>query len=130
MKLRGSIIEQKLRDELIASHDSLFKSSEDKKILSCLMKQYPDMVTAYLLHWICEQGEDIYHYLIDLGKVCIIEVSRVETDLDPIVEDYPLNLYKKELNRTDRIRFFIAQELAKSDIHTNHLSKPLSSKVE
>ncbi|MEH6631644.1 MAG: hypothetical protein V7776_12485 [Halopseudomonas aestusnigri] len=115
MTLRGSWREEKLRGKLLAFREALFNNVEDRKMLMWLMKAYPDMYTAYLLHWIPEQGEDIYHYLINADKICIIEVSRVDPKLEPIIEDYPLEFYKKEFGKEDRIQFEIAQELVKSD---------------
>ncbi|WP_419905208.1 hypothetical protein [Kiloniella sp.] len=142
MRLIGSRREVKLREELVAGHQHLFANAdkkdksirslfkklfvnmskeqkEDKRILSCLRSNYPNMVTAYCLHWIPEQGEDIYFYLVDLDNVAVIEIDRLDDRVEIIFENMTLRAYRKELSKSGRLLLAVALDLAQKDIDNN-----------
>lgn len=59
VKLIESKLEQELREQLILSNESLFKNEEKKRLLKAIKSLFREMKTAYIIHWIPEQGEDI-----------------------------------------------------------------------
>ncbi|WP_411248444.1 hypothetical protein [Shouchella clausii] len=91
-KLIGSKTEQELREQLIKSKESLFGSEEKKRLLEVLRNIYPKMNTAYILHWIPEQGENIYKVLIDDNMIAVVELNRYNTKIEPEVQLMPVIL--------------------------------------
>ncbi|KQL50025.1 hypothetical protein AN963_10250 [Brevibacillus choshinensis] len=116
MRLIGSKIEQDIRSELINSHEALFTAKSEKRFLETLERHLPSMVTAYVLNWIPEQGEDILTYLVNIDTVAIIEINRVDQSVEPIVEILPLSEYKRGLSKIKQIKIAVAIDLARKDI--------------
>ncbi|MFP7288497.1 hypothetical protein SFC15_19950 [Shouchella clausii] len=96
-KLIGSKTEQELREQLIKSKESLFGSEEKKRLLEVLTNIYPKMNTAYILHWIPEQGENIYKVLIDDNMIAVVELNRYNTKIEPEVQLMPVPSLKSSL---------------------------------
>ena len=116
MKLTGSKTEQEHRQQLVCSRNDLFENREKARILSSLYKQYPEMKTAYTLNWIPEQGEDIYYFLINKNIIAIVEIDRLDSSSEPIIEDLSISEYKRKLSKADQIKLAVAIDLACSDI--------------
>jgi hypothetical protein len=70
MKLIGS--------QLMTSKRSLFYEEEGRRLRNVLQQSFPLMTTAHILHWIPEQGEDIYKVLINDSLI-------VENELDSTI---------------------------------------------
>lgn len=114
MKLIGSKLEQELREQLILSHESLFKSEEKKRLLKAIRSLFPEMKTAYIIHWIPEQGEDIYKILIDDNNILEIELDRYDSHNEPIVEITTITKYIQGLSKQNQIKLAVALDLAKT----------------
>lgn len=103
MKLLGSKLEQELREHLIVSNESLFKSEEKKRLLEVIRSLFPEMKTAYIIHWIPEQGEDIYKILVDDNNILEIELDRYDSQVEPIVEITAISQYIHGLSKQNQI---------------------------
>lgn len=113
MKLIGSKTEQDMRRQLMCSHDALFSQvPEAITKLRILQNKFPNLLTAYSLHWIPEQGEDIITYLINTDTVAIVETNRHDLNIEPIIETMMLSEYRIGLSKQDRIKLAVALELA------------------
>lgn len=116
MKLIGSKTEQELREQLIKSNQSLFMSEEKRRLLEVIRSSYPEMNTAYIIHWIPEQGEDIYKILINDSIIAEIELDRYNTEVEPIVDSKTIPQYLQGLSKQSRIKLAVALDLAKQDL--------------
>ncbi|MFY0256534.1 hypothetical protein ACDQ55_21585 [Chitinophaga sp. 30R24] len=115
MKLIGSRTEQEFREELMKSNQSLFSSDGDQRLLEVLKKLYPQMLTAYIIHWIPEQGEDLYKILINDDVIAKIELSH-DNVVAPIVESILIPQYMFRLSRIKQIQLAVALDLARRDM--------------
>ena len=79
MQLISNKTEARYRAELILSRDELFKKNGAPRLLKILRTNYPDLDSAFVLHWIPEQGEDIYEILINEHEILAVEISRIDT---------------------------------------------------
>lgn len=116
MKLIGSKTEQELREQLIKSNEILFNGIEYKRLLKALTISFPQMRTAYIIHWIPEQGEDIYKILINDSIVAEIEMDRNKTEFAPIIKTIRLPQYLKGLSKQNQIKLAVALDLARKDL--------------
>lgn len=116
MKLINSRTEQDIREQLIKSHKSLFEDEEERRLLTAIKEKFPNMLTAYILHWIPEQGEDFYKILINDSVIVDIELDKVNQDTMPIMSSMPVSKYKLGLSRVNQIKLIIAIDLAQKDL--------------
>ncbi|MBX0320516.1 MULTISPECIES: hypothetical protein [Shouchella] len=116
MKLIGRKTEQELREQLIKSKESLFGSEEKKRLLEVLRNIYPKMNTVYILHWIPEQGEDIYKVLINDNMIAVVELNRYNTKVEPEVQLMSVPQYIQGLNKQKQIKLAVAIDLAKQSL--------------
>jgi hypothetical protein len=117
VKLSGSKTEQENRELLIKSNLLLFKSEEKQRLLEVIKSSYPGMYTAYIIHWIPEQGEDIYKILINDNIIAKIELDRNNFEVEPIVETITIPQYLKGLSKHNQIKLAVALDLAKQDLN-------------
>lgn len=102
---------------MIKSHIALFHDEKEIRFLNALKDNFPQMITAYILYWIPEQGEDILTCLINTDLIAEIEIDRHDLTAKPIIEFCPLDYeYIKKLRKISQITIAIAVELAKGDI--------------
>ncbi|SEM50879.1 hypothetical protein [Paenibacillus sp. OV219] len=124
MKLIGSITEQDFRRQLLRSHDALFTQvPEGNTKLRILQNKYSNLATAYSLHWIPEQGEDIVTYLINTDIVAIVETDRHDSSVEPIIKTMTVSKYKIGLSMKDQIKLAVALDLAQEDLRRNGTNK-------
>ncbi|WP_343694020.1 hypothetical protein [Chitinophaga sp.] len=116
MKLIGSKIENELRTSLIASSQSLFNSNNE--VIKKLKLVYPEMISAYILNWIPEQGEYIYFILINGSIIVQIEWNR-EDDECHITGTFSIPEYYKGITKTSKLKLTIALELATKEMNKN-----------
>ncbi|RUT46783.1 hypothetical protein EJP82_11180 [Paenibacillus anaericanus] len=116
MKLIGSKLEQELREQLIISNQSLFKSEEKRRLVEVIKNSFPEMKTAYIVNWIPEQGEDIYKILINDSLIADIELDRYNNEIEPIVESKDVPQYLHGLSKQNRIKLAVALDLAKQEL--------------
>lgn len=117
MKLKGSLTEQKYKEQLTKSRHHLFNDSSHRPLLNLLKDHYPNFRTAYILDWIPEQGEDIYIVLINNDRIAIIEMQRLDLNVETILESKSIEEYQKGLSKTKRILLAVAQELSEGDMN-------------
>ncbi|KPV61170.1 hypothetical protein QJ48_01465 [Paenibacillus sp. A3] len=115
MKLVGSKTEQDIREQLIASNKSLFEEEEKKRLLNVIQENFPNMVTAYVLHWIPEQAEDFYKVLINDSIIVDIELDRLNQNIMPIIKSVPISQYKVGLSKINQIKLAVALDLVQKD---------------
>ncbi|MFP7492963.1 hypothetical protein SFC66_04165 [Terribacillus saccharophilus] len=118
MKLIGSKTEQDIRDQLKKSNESLFNDNDKIRLLMVLRNQYPEMKSAYIIHWIPEQGEDIYRILINDNIIAEVELDRLDPNADPIIESKSVNAYKLGLNKQNQLKLAVAIDLAIHDMES------------
>ena len=116
MKLIRSKLEQELRDQLIKSNKVLFKSEVKSRLLEVIRSSFPEMKTAYIVHWIPEQGEDIYKLLINDRTIAEIELDRYKAETKPIVKSKDVSQYLHGLNKQNQIKLAVALDLARHDL--------------
>ena len=118
MKLRGSKTEEDFRAQLIESNRSLFGSEDGRQISGILKKLYPQMITAYIIHWIPEQREDFYRILINDDTIARIELDH-DNAMEPVVESITISQYLLGLSRVNQIQLAVALDLATKDMKNN-----------
>lgn len=116
MKLIGSKTEQDIRKQLVKSNELLFKSEENKRLLEVIRSIYPEMKAAYIIDWIPEQGEDIYKLLINDNIILVIELDRLNVEIEPIVELKTIPQYLQGLSKYNQMKLGVALDLAKKNL--------------
>jgi len=116
VKLIGSKLEQELREQLIKSNQVLFKSEGKSRLLEVIRSSFPEMKTAYIVHWIPEQGEDIYKLLINDRTIAEIELDRYKAETEPIVKSKDVSQYLHGLNKQNQIKLAVALDLARHEL--------------
>ena len=109
-------MEQELREQLIKSNHTLFKDKEKRRLLEVIISHFPEMKTAYVIHWIPEQGEDIYKILINDNTIARIELDRYRDEAEPIVESQNISNYLHGLGKQNQIKLAVALDLAKQEM--------------
>lgn len=85
-------------------------------MLDVLRQNFPSLETAYILHWIPEQEEDFYKFLINDSLIADIELNRINQDIEPIIKSKPLSQYKIGLSKINQIKLMVAIDLARKDL--------------
>lgn len=109
-----------LRRELENSSRQLF-GGENAKLLLALRSKLPDLLSAYVVDWIPEQGEDIYTVIVGQDLVAVVEIDRLSAAREPLVDVYTLEEYRKEhasLSQERRRKLAVALELIKKSQST------------
>lgn len=123
MRLIGSKTEQDFRRQLIKSHEALFnEQAGDIRDIKTLRQQFPNMITAYVLDWTPEQGEDIVTYLVNTDMVAIIETDRLDPSVEAIIKIKTISEYMKGKSKINRIKIAVALDLARSDLKRNGMA--------
>ncbi|MBT2293582.1 hypothetical protein J7E73_31720 [Paenibacillus albidus] len=99
----------------MVSNKSLFEDEEKKRLLNVIQENHPNMVTAYVLHWIPEQAEDFYKVLINDSIIVDIELDRLNQNIMPIIKSVPISQYKVGLSKINQIKLAVAIDLAQKD---------------
>ena len=116
MRLIGSRIENKLREELISSKEKLFESPNGQQILNILVKICGEIKSVYILSHTPEQGEEFFCFLID-GKFVIGFELEYERKIAEDINIYSVEEYRRSLKGKIKILdFIIALELSKNDM--------------
>lgn len=116
IKLTGSKTEQDYREILTKTHKSLFQEDSYKYLLNVLYSNFDNMMTAYFIGHIHEQGYDLYTLLINVNIIAKIEIEEYLNDRKSSVEIISINEYKKNLNKKQLIKLTVAIDLAKKDL--------------
>jgi len=114
MKLLGTRLEDTFRSQLQRSHEALFLKRENPRLLKSVCSAFPQTRSAYVLHWIPEQGEDIYTVLVNDNAVATFELSRFDEDIVSPNKVLSIEEYKKNLKINKQIQLAVALDLAAS----------------
>ena len=115
MKLLGSKKEQDFREALVASKITLSQDDKVNALFKVLKTILGEFKTGYILNWTPEQDEDIYIILVNLDKIAKVEISRINSLEEPVVEIFNLKDFKKGLSKVFQVKLAVAIELAKKD---------------
>lgn len=69
-----------LRSDLMKSMTQVFSGAANPLLLGALKAAFPWLSFALVVNWIPEQSEDIYWILIDLNRIAVVEVPRLNSD--------------------------------------------------
>lgn len=114
MKAKADVVKEALLIELERSRVQLMAEWSSNGMLGLIDERLKvrseDM---YVLHWIPEQGEDIYDILVDGKSVLRVEISR-SPGVDPLLCAISLEQYRATFcrNKTCRRRLAGAMELS------------------
>lgn len=97
------------------SNQSLFGAGNDQRLFRVLKELYPQMITAYVIHWIPEQGEDFYRILVNDDIIAKIELDHDDA-IEPTVESISISQYLLGLSRINQIQLAVALDLARTDM--------------
>jgi hypothetical protein len=111
LELIGGKTEQEFREQLINSHFSLFNDKSKLRLLN-ILKNFIDTKSAYIIDWIPEQGEDIYTILNNSDIIAIVELDRLNQELEPVLNTLSINEFKKGLSKINQIKLAVAIDLA------------------
>lgn len=115
MSARRQMTMETTRQQLLQSSASLLAGSDDLGLV--LRRFFPELKRAFVMHWIPEQGEDIYWVLIGPTEIAEIEIPR-EIDGErnsPSLRIMAFDVYKKKRHSRDvRQRLEVGVELIKS----------------
>lgn len=112
MKLIGSKVENNFRKELVRGNEAIFKYGTKNTLLKSMKDAFPEMISAYILDWIPEQGEDIYVVLIDENAVAVFELSKSRTDFVELKNIQKIDEYRRSLKKIGMIKLLVALDLA------------------
>lgn len=112
---RISLSEQQMLQELDGGRESLLAANSG--LLMTLRRELQSITrNLYVLHWIPEQGEDLYDVLVDGITVVHVEMERATGVCLEFsrctVEDY---LRKRDLGQLARRKLRLALQLANAD---------------
>jgi hypothetical protein len=114
--IRLSLSDQKIKQELQLGREKLLTDESSRSLLSTLRRLLQSITpNLYVVRWIPEQGEDLYHVLIDGKSVAHIEISRVDGDVERVCRTWPVDEYIREnpnMTKLERRKLDIAIELA------------------
>jgi hypothetical protein len=111
MKLKGSLTEQKIREELIASQRAVLEQGTYPKLTSRLRDLFRNIHTAFVLAWTPEQLEDIFDVLVDGQQVVSLEIPKF--DAESTVSVQTAQEYARALRgRPNVLRLTVAMDLA------------------
>ena len=116
MKLKGNKTEQDIREELILSRNAIFNEKESSRLLSALKNEFPNLVTAVVIHWIPEQAEDEVIVMVDDDKMIWLELDRLNKSKPPKIEHLNFQEYERG-SRQHLIKMAIAKELAQIELN-------------
>ena len=115
MQLISNKTEARYRAELILSRDELFKKNGAPRLLKILRTNYPDLDSAFVLHWIPEQGEDIYEILINEHEIIAVEISRTKMS-DCVARTISVGEFLSQTrSKQKKIKLAVALDLVRSE---------------
>ncbi|SEU33051.1 hypothetical protein [Paenibacillus sp. NFR01] len=125
MRLKGTITEESFRTELRKTHNYIFNSKLGGFLKQALQEMYPEMKTAYILHWTPDDGSDFYTIIINGQAIVFIEIeeeikeSLFKTSIIKKIIDLkscPLKDYKRTLSKINQIKLEVAIDLCIKDM--------------
>jgi len=118
-----SVSDERIVDDLKKSRERLLSEPESRELLSGLRRQLQSITrNLYVIRWIPEQAEDLYHVLVDGTTIVHIEIPRVRHDGAPAFKKWPVEAYMKErkaIPKRERRKLELALRLARSEGSTS-----------
>lgn len=114
IKLRGTNVEQQLRDQLLGSREWLLDTDEGQKVYNALKQFCPQIIVAYILGSIPEQGEVFYEVLINYEMVIDIEITH--DNIATLNKSATISQYLKKLSKVNQIKLAVAIDLARKTL--------------
>jgi len=108
MKLIGSRTEQRMREDLVRSNLALQDGSYGR-LAKALESANVNVAGAYVLHWIPEQGEDIYTVLVSAGEVVTVEMPRGEGQV--LLDREEVAEYEGKCSKIQRLKIAVGLDL-------------------
>jgi hypothetical protein len=113
MRLIGSLTEDAVRRGLTASHAALLAGAHPP-LREVLISNGVDLATAFVLHWIPEQAEDIFTVLDGTRRVLTVDLPRDEVSGSIVVNAVPFDDFRRAVargSRSKRVQFAVAVAL-------------------
>lgn len=106
MKPIGTVLENRLMAELLESSRNIKRSP---RLMHALESIGADLSRCYIVNWIPEQAEDIYHVLFSKDEVAIVEIPRQygRESLDRLL----LSSYESGLTKVQKLKVAAALRL-------------------
>jgi hypothetical protein len=105
-------------DELEQGRKQLLSASASEGLIRILRRKLESITrNVYVVRWIPEQGEDLYHVLVDGATVAHVEIPRRSPDREPLFVTWPVEEYRrasKAFTKPERRKLELALELARS----------------
>jgi hypothetical protein len=89
--------EEEVRQKLESNRQWLF-GDEGGRLLTALRTKLPGLTKAYVVNHVPEQGEDFYTVVVGSDLIAFVEVDRLSSGTEPIVELQSVREYH-ELHR-------------------------------
>lgn len=105
-----------IEEELLVSKQRILRSDEESPLKYIVLSEFPDVKTAYVVYWIPEQGEDIFHVLINAENLVEIEIARDDKASAPQCRILDLESYRRHLNKVRRRKLDIALRMSEIDM--------------
>lgn len=117
MKFTSSVTEDEYRSDLLGSKKFLFENPSGSMVLKALTEIYGELKSAYVLAHTPEQGEDIFHVLVNGESVVGFELP-IDGSAPENVTVTPVKTYERMLggSREGHLRLSLAQHLAKEEM--------------
>lgn len=112
MKLVGNKTEGEYRKALIHSQEKLFNDSNFCKLLKVIRANNSVVKTAYVISHTPEQGEDFFRVIVNGSVINLIEIDRLDNNIEPIFETMDISEYKKGLTKQSMIKLAVALDLS------------------
>lgn len=71
----------------------LMEGRTSRRLLEALLAEFGSVEQAFVIHWIPEQGEDIYTVAVPPNTIATVEIPRDQSLLVPPIEKVPFDQY-------------------------------------
>jgi hypothetical protein len=106
-----------IEQSLIRSSKLLLEGHTNGRLLEAILSEFGNLLKAFVIDWIREQGEDIYTVVVPPDTVAIVEVSRDDCAPDePVIQSVPFDQYRRATKNTTkeiRRKLFVVERLLK-----------------
>lgn len=101
-----------MEQKLINEQHLLYTGKISEILTQILCEKFSGIKNAFLLRIIPEQAEDIYYLLLNSSTIAIIEISRINSDINNVIIDkISVDEYTKYLSSSLRKTLNIAIKL-------------------
>lgn len=112
MKLTETKTETEYRERLIRSQDKLFNDINFRRLLDLIKAHNSDLKNAYIIGHTPDQSEDVFRVLVNGCSINLIELDRLNDNVEPLFETMSISEYEKGLSKQAMIKLTVALDLA------------------